>query len=196
MKPRHGGFDRLWPGYQAGRNVLLLLFRRLPRLASLSDGPGPVFRHDVRLLLVTMNASAIDRVQQTLAAVPTSALAARQFVRNTLLFHGATKSVITDYALVVSELATNIIEHGDGSDLIIFLDVADPEWWGMEVVGGATSAANRVLVLEPASWTVSAADEPSGRGLGIVRHLVDDIVTDTTDGQISIRCRRRKVDAG
>ena len=140
-----------------------------------------------------MNASAIDRVQQTFAAVPTSARAARQFVRNTLHFHGATTSVITDYALVVSELATNIIEHGDGSDLIIFLDVADPEWWGMEVVGGATTAANRVLVLEPASWTVAAADEPSGRGLGIVRHLVDDIVTDSTDGQISIRCRRRRV---
>ena len=142
-----------------------------------------------------MNASAIDRVQQTLAAVPTSARAAREFVRDTLRSHGASNSVITDYALVVSELATNIIEHGDGSDLIVFLDVADPEWWGMEVVGGAASAANRVLVLEPESWTVAAADEPSGRGLGIVRHLVDEIVTDTTDGQISIRCRRRKLNA-
>jgi anti-sigma regulatory factor (Ser/Thr protein kinase) len=140
-----------------------------------------------------MNASAIDRVQQTFASVPTSARAARQFVRTTLLHHGAAKSVIADHALVVSELATNIIEHGDGSDLIIFLDVADPEWWGMEVVGGATSAANRSLVLEPASWAVAAADEPSGRGLGIVRHLVDDIVTDFSDGQISIRCRRRRV---
>jgi len=142
-----------------------------------------------------MNASAIDRVQQTLASVPTSARAARQFVRNTLLAHGAAKSVVTDYALVVSELATNIIEHGDGSDLIIFLDVADPEWWGMEVVGGATTAANRLLVLEPSSWAVAAADEPSGRGLGIVRHLVDNVVTDSTDGQISIRCRRRRADA-
>ena len=142
-----------------------------------------------------MNASAIDRVQQTLASVPTSARAARQFVRDTLRLHGAVNSVITDYALVVSELATNIIEHGDGSDLIIFLDVADPEWWGMEVVGGTTTAATRLLVLEPESWTVAGADEPSGRGLGIVRHLVDDIVTDSTDGQISIRCRRRRIDA-
>ena len=37
---------------------------------------------------------------------------------------------------MVSELASNIIEHGNGSSLIIDLDVADPEWWGMEVVGG------------------------------------------------------------
>ena len=140
-----------------------------------------------------MNASAIDRVQQTFAAVPTSARAARQFVTNTLRAHGAANSVISDYALVVSELATNIIEHGDGSDLVIFLDVADPDWWGMEVVGGATSASNHVL--EPASWTVAAADEPSGRGLGIVRHLMDEIVTDTSDSQVSIRCRRRRVEA-
>ena len=140
-----------------------------------------------------MNASAIDRVQQTFAAVPTSARAARQFVTHTLRAHGAANSVISDYALVVSELATNIIEHGDGSDLVIFLDVADPDWWGMEVVGGATSASNHVL--EPASWTVAAADEPSGRGLGIVRHLMDEIVTDTSDSQVSIRCRRRRVEA-
>ena len=100
--------------------------------------------------------------------------------------------MISDYALVVSELATNIIEHGDGSDLVIFLDVADPDWWGMEVVGGAKSGSSRLG--EPASWTVAAADEPSGRGLGIVRHLMDEVLTDTTDSQVSIRCQRRKVD--
>ncbi|MBK5331858.1 MAG: hypothetical protein JJD93_07800, partial [Ilumatobacteraceae bacterium] len=55
-----------------------------------------------------MNASAIDRVQQTFEAVPTSARAARQFVTSTLRAHGAANSVISDYALVVSELATNI----------------------------------------------------------------------------------------
>lgn len=140
-----------------------------------------------------MNANATDRVQQTFAAVPTSARAARQFVSSTLRAHGAADSVINDYALVVSELATNIIEHGDGSDLVIFLDVADPDWWGMEVVGGATTASPDVL--EPASWTVADADEPSGRGLGIVRYLMDEIVTDTADSQVSIRCRRRKVEA-
>ena len=138
-----------------------------------------------------MNASAIDRVQQTFEAVPASARAARQFVTNTLRAHGAVPSVISDYALVVSELASNIIEHGDGSDLVIFLDVADSEWWGMEVVGGASTAPGRVL--EPATWMVAAADEPSGRGLGIVRHLMDEIVTDISNGQVSIRCRRHRI---
>ena len=34
----------------------------------------------------------------------------------------APAKVISDYALVVSELVTNIIEHGDGSSLVIYLD--------------------------------------------------------------------------
>ena len=140
-----------------------------------------------------MNASAVDRVQETFEAVPASARAARQFVSHTLRAHGAADNVISDYALVVSELATNIIEHGDGSNLVIFLDVADPDWWGMEVVGGASTASSRIL--EPSSWTVAAVDEPSGRGLGIVRHLMDEIVLDASDGQFSVRCCRRKLDA-
>src|SRR4029078_9090951 len=161
------GFDRVCGGDQACRAVRIPLFRWVPRTASRYEGPGTVFPRDVRRPLLKMNASAIDRVQQTLASVPTSARVARQFVRDQLRLHGAVNSVITDYALVVSELATNIIEHGDGSDLIIFLDVADPEWWGMEVVGGTTTAATRLLVLEPESWTVGGADEATGRGLGI-----------------------------
>ena len=149
-------------------------------------------RDDARRPLLNMNASAIDRVQQTFDAVPKSARAARQFVSDTLRAHGAATSLVTDYALAVSELATNIIEHGDGSNLVIFLDVADSEWWGMEVVGGASTAPSHVL--EPASWTVAGADELSGRGLGIVRHLMDEIDTDSTENQIRIRCRRRKLE--
>lgn len=137
-----------------------------------------------------MNASATDRVQQTFEAVPTSARAARRFVSETLRAYGAAPGLISDYALVVSELATNIIEHGDGSDLIIVLDVADSEWWGIEVVGRSSMTPSHVL--EPASWAVADADELSGRGLGIVRHLMDEISTGATDNQISIRCRRRK----
>jgi anti-sigma regulatory factor (Ser/Thr protein kinase) len=137
-----------------------------------------------------MNGSAIDREQRTFEGVPTSARGARQFVTETLRSHGATPQVITDYALVVSELATNIIEHGDGSTLIIFLDVSDPEWWELEVIGGSCTSSSHIL--QPDTWAVAAADETTGRGLGIVRHLMDEIVADTTDDQVSIRCRHRR----
>jgi anti-sigma regulatory factor (Ser/Thr protein kinase) len=140
-----------------------------------------------------MNANAVDREHQTFESVPTSARAARQFVSETLRLHGAPTGVIGDFALAVSELVTNIIEHGDGSTLVIFLDVADPEWWEIEVVGGGSRPPGRVL--DPDSWTVAAADEATGRGLGIVRHLMDEIVTDATDDEVSIRCRQRRVEA-
>jgi anti-sigma regulatory factor (Ser/Thr protein kinase) len=137
-----------------------------------------------------MNASAVDREQQSFEAIPTSARAARQFVSDTLRTYGASPVVVADYALVVSELATNIIEHGDGSTLIIFLDVTDPEWWEVEVAGGSRTAPDQLR--EPNMWSVASADEASGRGLGIVRHLMDDIAIGINDGLFSIRCRRRR----
>ena len=137
-----------------------------------------------------MNGSAVDREQHAFEAVPTSARAGRQFVTDTLRDHGATVKVISDYALAVSELVTNIIEHGNGSKLTILIDVVDPDWWEVEIVGGASNAPGHLL--HPATWTVADADEASGRGLGIVRHLMDEILSDTADGQVSIRCRRRR----
>ena len=137
-----------------------------------------------------MNGSAVDREQHVFEAVPTSARAGRQFVTDTLRDHGATVKVISDYALAVSELVTNIIEHGNGSNLTILLDVADPDWWDVEVVGGASDAPSRLL--HPDTWAVADSDEASGRGLGIVRQLMDEIISHTDAGLVSIRCRRRR----
>jgi anti-sigma regulatory factor (Ser/Thr protein kinase) len=78
--------------------------------------------------------------------------------------------------------------------MVISLDVANPDWWEVDVVGG--SATSPSALLEPDTWTVAGADEVSGRGLGIVRHLMDDIVTDTSAGQVSIRCRCRRSQSG
>ncbi len=150
------------------------------------------FRGDDRPTSDDMNTSAVDREQKSFEAVPTSARAARQFVTDTLRAHGAAPDLTRDYVLVVSELATNIIEHGDGSHLIIYLDVADNEWWEVEIVGGSSTPPPQLL--DPDTWVVAAADDGSGRGLGIVRHLMDDISIASNDGQLSIRCRRRRAD--
>jgi anti-sigma regulatory factor (Ser/Thr protein kinase) len=137
-----------------------------------------------------MNSSAVDREQKTFEAVPMSARSARRFVSETLSLHGASAGIVSDYALAVSELASNIIEHGDGPSLVIYVDVTDPEWWDVEVVGSAAAAPHRLP--QPDMWRVAGAEEPTGRGLGIVRHLMDDIVTVMTDDEISIRCRKRR----
>ena len=140
-----------------------------------------------------MNANAVDREQHVFEAVPTSARAGRRFVTDTLRENGATDKVISDYALAVSELVTNIIEHGNGSNLTILIDVADPYWWEVEVVSGSSKAPGHLL--HPETWTVADADESSGRGLGIVRYLMDDIISGTDAGQVTIRCRRRRAPA-
>jgi anti-sigma regulatory factor (Ser/Thr protein kinase) len=139
-----------------------------------------------------MNSSAVDREQQAFDAVPASAGAARRFVTEILRLNGASDGAVADFALVVSELTTNIIEHGDGSSLIIFVDVSDPASWELEVVGGQCLAESRVL--RPETWAVAGADDPSGRGLGIVRHLMDEVSAESQDDQVSIRCRKNRIE--
>jgi len=136
--------------------------------------------------------AAIERKQRSFLAVPSSARAARQFVAEQLLGFGADQSTIEDSVLVVSELVSNIVEHGDGSGLMVGIEAADPRWWLIEVSG--SSAAAPRLVLHPEEWSVAAADEISGRGLGIVRRLVDDVTTQVTKGQLVVRCRIRRPD--
>ena len=121
-----------------------------------------------------------------------SAGAARRFVSDTLREHGASNAAIGDFALAVSELATNIIEHGDGSSLTIYVDISDSTCWELEVVGGSCPPESRVL--RPDTWAVAAADEKSGRGLGIVRHLMDEISAESTDNEVSIRCRQKRAE--
>jgi anti-sigma regulatory factor (Ser/Thr protein kinase) len=143
--------------------------------------------------MVELNPAAVDCELRAFEPVPISAHAARTFVTEFLRRHGATETVIGDYALAVSELATNIIEHGGGSDVTIRVDVTDPRWWEVEVIGGTSVPPDEVL--HPETWAVASAEEISGRGLGIVRHLMHDVIADTTDGRVSIRCRQRRAEA-
>lgn len=137
-----------------------------------------------------MSNSALERERRTFDPVPTSAKAARQFVGDLLRRHGASESTTDDCVLVVSELVSNFIEHGNGSGLVVGVDVTDPQWWHIEVASDSSAAPQ--LVLRPDTWTIARVDEVSGRGLGIIRRLMDDVVTEVSDGQLTIRCRVRR----
>lgn len=137
-----------------------------------------------------MNGNAVDRERRVFSAVPSSARAARHFVADSLRREGASAAVIGDYSLVVSELVTNVIEHSEGDHVEIVLDLADPEWWELEVGGGKPAAPKRMLA--PELWTVASAHEVSGRGLGIVRQLMDEVVTEISADRVTVRCRRRR----
>jgi len=136
-----------------------------------------------------MNGNTPIRQFLKFQAVPSTARPARRFVADTLRAQGATNDEILDIALVASELVSNIIEHGDGLELSLALS-ATPEAWELSVVGGRCSPES--LVLRPEKWNVARADESSGRGLGIVRQLMDEITVDTSAGTVNVSCRRRR----
>lgn len=140
-----------------------------------------------------MNPDATSTERRAFDAVPASARAARRYVTDLLRLDGAPAAVISDYSLVVSELVTNVIEHGGGARLEIALDLADPEWWRLEVVGAAPIAPKQLSA--PETWSVAAANAVSGRGLGIVRQLMDDVVISAADDRVTVTCRRRRSDS-
>src|SRR3954451_16999856 len=136
-----------------------------------------------------MNGNTPIRQFLKFQAVPSPARPVRRFVADTLRAQGATTDESLDIALVASELVSNIIEHGDGLELSLGLS-ATSETWELSVVGGRCSPES--LGLRPEKWHVARADESSGRGLGIVRQLMDEIIVDATDGTVSVSCRRRR----
>jgi anti-sigma regulatory factor (Ser/Thr protein kinase) len=131
-----------------------------------------------------------DREERSFPAVTESARAARRFVSQILVRGGASSKVLDDFQLVVSELVSNVIEHGDGTDLVVYVDSTDPTSWEIEVVGGLATENNRLL--HPGAWTIAAANEPSGRGLAIVRYLMDTVTAEISNGYVSIRCGRHR----
>ena len=133
-----------------------------------------------------MNSERIEQQRRSFDAVPFAASAARSFIASTLREIGLAARDIDDFRLVISELVANIIEHGDGSGFEVFVDEDHADRW---VVGVACAvAAAGTSLPDPAVWAVADADEASGRGLGIVRALMDDVSVETIDGEVIIRC--------
>ena len=137
-----------------------------------------------------MNAAKPQREARSFASRPASCRAVRLFVGDFLRAHGASDTTIKDYQLVVSELAANVVEHGNGSEMTVVVDVGDPLWWDVHVTDGP--AFSRSQLLRPHAWAVAHPSQISGRGLGIIRQLMDDIAVINTDGHVSVRSRRRR----
>ncbi len=139
-----------------------------------------------------MNLSAVDREHQLFDSVPESARAARKFVGEILRHRLAPNSVVVDFRLVTSELVSNVIEHGDGMRLTVFGDFSDNHWWEIGVVAGTTLSSSKLK--QPNEWTVAGSEDRTGRGLGLVRQLMDDVITDISGDLVSVRCRRRRTE--
>ena len=122
-------------------------------------------------------------------ANPNEIRAARQFVEEVLKSHDATRDAVADIKVIVSELATNVVEHGTGHLFRVGVDVSDPDCWEVEVVGGH---ALPETLNDPARWSLNPTNELTGRGLGIVRQLADRIILGSDNDVLWVQIQRRR----
>ncbi len=86
----------------------------------------------------------------------------------------------TDAQLVVSELVATVIEHSSVERILMTIDV-DESSVAIAVATGAT----RDELGSVDHWNVPAVDAVSGRGLGMVREVADEVwITDSERGAV------------
>ena len=119
-------------------------------------------------------------------------------VRHAVVAHlaerGVPTTIIDDIELVTSELVTNAIIHprpDDGSAAVRVRVVLDD---AVEVVVANHGSVATIPPVE--HWAPAPPFALSGRGLGIVRRLCDDVTVEQSAERAVITCRRWLPDGG
>ncbi len=108
----------------------------------------------------------------------------RRIVREYIESAGGNRSTADDLELVVSELATNVIEHTASPTITVTIE-RTPQAWMIEV-----SDVEDPFVLSDVA-VLPAISGRAGRGLFVVRSLVDDLEIVETPTSRALRCRRQ-----
>ncbi len=132
----------------------------------------------------------VDLLMRSYPSAPPSARAAREFVVDELRRATASDRAVADFELIVSELVANSVQYGNGAEIVVGVDAVTDGWYTVSISSGVDGAA--LPPLDPATWTVADADQRSGRGLGIVHALADDLSVAVNDGRLVVVCRRRR----
>jgi len=179
--------DELFLGTETIRTHLRALFRKLG-----VKNRTQAAVHAAELGLLPGHRSHEHRVTRRrtrrFQRAATDISAAREFVGSVLRSQGVSEHLIARFRLAISELAANAIEHGTSPTWSVGVE-AGPEWLTMDVTGGTASPMN--IVHHPGEWSIAPPDQPSGRGLGIVRELMDEVAVDTADGEVRVTARSR-----
>lgn len=130
----------------------------------------------------------VDLLMRSYPSAPPSTRAARDFVVGELRRATASDRAVADFELIVSELVTNSVQYGSGAEIVVGVDAVTDGWYTVSISSGVDGV---LPPLDPASWMVANAEMRSGRGLGIVRALADDLSVAVSDGRLVIVCRRR-----
>jgi len=131
-----------------------------------------------------------DRLVLRLRAQPADVSEARHAVAAFLSDRGVAAMVVEDMELVTSELVTNAVVHGGRGSIGVEVDTES------EVVVTVSNAGSATLIPPIDMWRTASPMAPSGRGLGIVRRLCDDVAVLELDDTTVVVCRRRLPDVG
>ena len=119
--------------------------------------------------------------------------AARHALVEHLSRHGVSSMVVDDLELVASELITNAIVHPKPMPqavVQVHVEVADLVAMTVANVGSARA------IPPVEAWLPAAPGALSGRGLGIVRRLCDDVAVEQRGELAVVSCRRHLPDGG
>lgn len=131
----------------------------------------------------------IERVQSSLElAFDVAQIGiARYFVR-TQLGNVVPAEVARDVELIASELVTNAVEHGTPGRLPILITVTlDDHHTSITVTSSGRSAG----VGPVTEWWIARPNRVTGRGLGIVKAIADEIDVSQSAESLTITARRR-----
>lgn len=128
-----------------------------------------------------MTSNGTSRME--LAASLADLAVARRFVRDRL--NGVPHHVVADIEIIASELLTNAVEHGPSGPLAIELENGESS-----VTLVVDSPRPNIELAAADTWAMADSHQITGRGLGIVRRLADDISVVHTDTSLSITARR------
>jgi anti-sigma regulatory factor (Ser/Thr protein kinase) len=140
-------------------------------------------------MMAGLRESPAEKSRQIYPSAPISARKARAFVASVLQGSAASATAMDELGLIVSELVANAIQHGDGSDIVVCVTPDRNDC--VTVTVGSGVGANRPP-MDPTTWTVAQSDQHSGRGLGMVRQLADEVTVELANGRLDITCLRSR----
>jgi FixJ family two-component response regulator/anti-sigma regulatory factor (Ser/Thr protein kinase)/putative methionine-R-sulfoxide reductase with GAF domain len=146
----------------------------------LPEGPGV---DDVALLALTTAPASTDRLSMTLPAEPEALITARRALRNWLAEVGVDPEALYDITLATGEACTNAIEHAYAPGEASF---------DLEAMRGESDVT--VSVRDYGAWR-EPRGQHRGRGLKLMRTLMDDVNVRREPGGTTVELRR-VVEAG
>jgi serine/threonine-protein kinase RsbW len=149
--------------------------------AQLADAlAGPEHGDDVCLLCVALGTE--ERMQRAIGADPMQIARLRKDLRGWMASHAVDPDSANAVLLACSEAVANAIEHGYRNDPFGLVEVA----------ATVTPEAVEIRVTDHGTWRPARIDGPEGRGLELVRQLMDHVSIDRSAGTTVTMRRTRE----